>query len=218
MNSNLTDLRIKWSSARPYSPFVLDGELVYEDYLDSPHKLLFLMKESYVASDWWDIAGSPIETMQGGKVDTIWQNIHRWKFLINSFLSDGEVPAYPELEDLEGYSPASFPLSDIAYVNVSKELGESTSNAKFIQKRAIDDQEFLREQIDLLNPYVVICAGTFWCYHPIYNGNETISQVGERLYSHQGRTVIDFYHPGKPGGNRKTELYEKLGKVLVGTA
>ncbi|MBN1865205.1 MAG: hypothetical protein JW808_09920 [Victivallales bacterium] len=213
----LDALNDEWQSARDYSPFVRDGLLIEDDWARASPRILFLMKEAYRKAAWWEISGSPIGTVKRGKVGKIWQNILRWKFLLTKYFNDGELPPFPELQSIPEIANSEGRLTSIAYVNVSKELGDSSSNQKEIQNRAIKDREFLVRQIDLLDPDVVLCARTFWSYHPIYNGNNgnsTMTRVSDRVYSHGRRTVIDFYHPGKPAGNRDKELYAKLQRIL----
>ncbi len=177
------------------------------------------MKESYKNSNWWNIAGNPIGTIKNGKTAKLWQNILRWKYLINNYINEDTLLPFPELKEIPEISDNEGKLTEIAYVNISKELGESSSNQKNIQNIAIKDKDFLTKQIDLINPDIVLCANTFWSYHPIYNGNETIKQISESeiFYTHKNRIIINFSHPGLPAGNKDVKLYNKLLKGLKET-
>ena len=213
----INQLLDQWESERNYKPFVRDGILIKDDWDKATPKILFLMKESHKNSNWWDIADKPISTIKNGKTKKIWQNILRWKYLIKHHITLDILPTFPEMSDIPEIADNDGDLTEIAYVNVSKELGESSSKAKHIQNKAIEDQVFLTKQIDLINPDIVVCANTFWAYHPIYNGNETIDRVSELIHTHNNRIIIKFAHPGPPAGNKDIELYSKLLQGLTET-
>ncbi len=210
----LDQLNLEWKDSRSYSPFVCDGILIEDDWERASPKIMFLMKESYKNSDWWKISGSPIGSFQKGPIDKIWENILRWRYLLTSYFNDETIPEFPSIDTVISALPNKESLSDIAYLNVSKELGESTTNQKQLQDRAIQDSDYLTKQIDIIDPDVVLCARTFWCYHTIYEENKTIEKISENLYYHKDRLVIDFFHPGKPAGNKDRELYAKLSGIL----
>lgn len=210
----LEELYQKWEKQRNYIPFVRDGILLEDEWSNASPKIMFLMKESHKNTDWWQIAGSEIDISKNDKVRKIWENIVRWKFLLNSYFNDGVIPSFLEKEELFRKALPLKKLGDIAYVNVSKELGESSSNAKHLQNRAIEDREFLTQQIDIIDPEIILCANTFSCYHPIYNGNQTIEKVSDRIHKHKDRIIIEFYHPGPPAGNKDRALYQSFSDIL----
>lgn len=80
------------------------------------------------------------------------------------------------------------------------------------------DKDLLRKQIDILDPQIVICCGTFDCYDVIYDytyGTEEklINFKNCSCWRVDKRLVIDFYHPSYwVKGDRN--LYEILCHLL----
>ena len=201
----------QWQREMGYETFFRDGVLSPKDWNSSIVKVLFLLKESY---DGWDQCTSPID-IRTGTNKRFWWNIARWKFLIHHAFSTGTLPDYPTSEVLPEVVSGDYLLKDIAYVNVKKTLGKSKSNNAEIQRFAVKDRVFLAKQIEAINPDIILCGSTFWSYHPIYNGNNTIEKIDNRLYAHGKRKIIDFYHPGYyafKGG--EIGLYNMLKEVL----
>jgi hypothetical protein len=52
-------------------------------------------------------------------------------------------------------------VDSIAYVNVKKNAGgTSKSNNNEIAQYAVSDKEFLKRQLNLINPNIIFCGGT----------------------------------------------------------
>jgi hypothetical protein len=208
----MSDIFDRWQEKYGSEPLFRDGVLSQEDWDNAHPKILFLLKESY--GDWFEVNG-PIP-IKSGNNKQFFPNIALWKYLVSHYLNTKVLPPFPSsLELLPEFQNGDGCLKEIAYVNVKKKLGTSISNSKEIQHFALRDKELLAEQMDMLNPDVVICCGTFWSYHPIYDGNKTIVPISKRIYKHGSRMIIDFYHPGYyafRGG--QSGLYDKLKELL----
>lgn len=206
-----SDLFSRWQSHTGYDPFFRDGVLSNEAWSTATPKVLFLLKESY--GDWHGIEG-PIN-IYNGKNRKFWWNIVRWKYLINHLVNHNEIADFPKKEDLPEVSMKDGFLDDIAYVNVKKSIGTSKSNNNEIQNYARKDKAFLAEQIDAINPDIILCGSTFWSYHVVYDGNNTMQQVSDRVHVHGDRVVLDYYHPGyfsAKGG--ELGLYNMLASIV----
>ena len=207
----MNPLLSRWKLERGYDPFFADGVIDATAWRDAPLRVAFLLKESY--GDWFGIDG-PVN-IRSGKNSKFWWNICRWKFLINRIANGERDQAFPAAEDLPEVRFKGDRLDDIAYINIKKSIGTSQSHNKEIQSFAVRDQEFLREQIDGASPQVVLCGGTFWSYHVLYDKLESVSKLADKVYIHNNRLVIDFFHPGyfaAKGGERG--LYDQLFQIL----
>jgi len=209
-NLKLEGLFAEWKEARNYAGFFHDGVIGEDDWKNVSPRIVFVLKENH--SDGWRIDG-PID-IRGGTNRQFFPNLARWKYLIDTIARTAGVPDYPSDAELQEHQ-GGWHLRNAAYVNIKKPKGRSKSSATDIMSYAKTDRGYLRREIDIVDPHIVVCGRTFWPYHAIYDGNNSIRQVTDRLHMHGNRVVIDFYHPGWwecPGGQRG--LYGRLKTVL----
>jgi hypothetical protein len=217
IKQKLIALQKRWAKERPnychehkgeiYN-FVNDGILDYEAWFnqDLP-RIMFLMKETTRNSGWTEISGNPIDTLKYGdsrlqKPLPIWQNVMRWKYAIKEAAAGKLAKNFPALANLPE-ALNNWHMNDIAWVNIKKSAGETISNQADLRKHAINDRDFLREQIDLIKPSVILCGYTFFCYEEIYETDaynkkrkdDSCSLIGDGIILHKDRIIFDFYHP-----------------------
>lgn len=75
-------------------------------------------------------------------------------------------------------------LSRIAVVNIKKSSGAKSSDMKDIMSYAEWDKDFLKEQIELIKPTVIVCGGTYEMLRHIY------PELGEMEHSSNGATML----------------------------
>ena len=84
------------------------------------------------------------------------------------------------------------------------------------------DKTFLKEQIDLISPNVIICGGTFHAFrNAVYDNIEDKNQLHyawnttseSSAWTHNNRLVINFYHPSY--AFNKEDLFENLCSLLI---
>lgn len=75
-------------------------------------------------------------------------------------------------------------LSRMAVVNIKKSNGAKSSDMKDIMSYAEWDKAFLKEQIELINPTVIVCGGTYEMLRHIY------PELGEIEHSGNGAAVL----------------------------
>ena len=75
-------------------------------------------------------------------------------------------------------------LSRIAVVNIKKSSGAKSSDMKDIMSYAEWDKDFLKEQIELIKPTVIVCGGTYEMLRHIY------PELGEMERSSNGATML----------------------------
>ena len=210
INEQLEELFQEWQKSRNYSGFFKDGIMGEQNWKDKEIKIMFLLKENY--SDGWRI-NDKIDIRRGTN-KKFFPNLARWKYLVDNIKICKKVLNYPTDKELEDFQKG-WDMYDVAYVNVKKSIGKSTSDDKEIQKFAKEDKDFLTREIDIINPNIVICGKTFRSYRCIYNENEKIVKITDKIYKHKNRIIIDFYHPGWwqcKGGQEA--LYNKLKNIV----
>lgn len=187
----------------------LDNEDDYNVWLNSKSKILFLVKEAFNDYE------PQIPTEDKKKFHL---NMAKWKHLIEGFISNGTVPEYPTYEVLGGRNVG------IAIVEVKKFDDDShSSNPNDILYYAKRDSQLLQEQIELINPNIILCGGTFGVYEDGIYENEknkiaheyygVVENIDASIYNHRNRTILNFYHPSYT--KSAETLYDLLGELFI---
>ena len=146
---------------------IYDGVVDAEAYLASKPKVLWILKEPY---DDFDAQGMPAGggwTMfkDFGEGDTLAKSLNRNAALRNvsyaSYAIQNGIGSYAELPWItdrpEAYEKA---VRSIAYVNIGKMPGKTTTSDEHLSKLYRDWKDILFKQIDLYAPDVIIVCGT----------------------------------------------------------
>lgn len=196
------ELFARWIAARPDycqddSWFSRDGivraQLNFDSWEKQIPKILFLVKE-----DWSGF--SPVDDPFLVK-NSFGLNVARWRYLlIEYFRNYKNNPKCDILFPDKNRELILAELTDIAVVEIKKKAEEKTvSPYKLILQYAADDASFLREQIDLINPDIVLCGNTNEAYSDFIYGDDEWTKISEyenrSLFRHGNRLVIDFFHP-----------------------
>jgi len=207
LNDNLSDLFVKWKKDRPnYEKFTHDGPLKPNIWEKQKPKILFLLKEAYN-----DFEPHPLKAEEiKGK---LMLNIAKWRALIQSLYNQPEKEAI--LLENEEYKEI---IDDIAIVEVKKyDEGNTESADSVINTYAHNDRKFLKDELELINPHIVICGGTFESYKIVYDiqneNSKGFQSISHACWKHNNRLVIRFYHPSPRSAN---DLFEKLREIYVG--
>ncbi|MGZ0016906.1 hypothetical protein [Yeosuana sp. AK3] len=201
----LTVLNSKWKAERPqYKNFVSDGILNYSEYRKQNPKILFLLKESN--SGFINIAPFPEGYGPRGSSNMFWRYMRGYEHIIISALKEQPFNENKVLELKEKKN------INTAYVNVKKQCDNNpTSNSMEIELFAQNDKELLTEQIELINPDVIYCAGTFSSYKILYN---EVNKLSMGIYQTKERIVIDYYHLAHRKGYKTfKELYNIINAI-----
>ena len=146
---------------------IYDGVVDAEAYLASKPKVMWILKEPY---EDFDAEGMPVGggwTMfkDFGEGDTLAKAVNRNAALRNvtyaSYAILNSIGSYAELpwitDKPEVYEKA---IRSIAYVNIGKMPGDTTTSDAHLAKLYQDWKDILFEQIDLYDPDVIIVCGT----------------------------------------------------------
>ena len=154
---DLESLEKEWMESRDYALFCKDGILLEEEWDKSRTKILFLLKETFI--HFFVIRGRA----QGphGNSKTFWRRMQMWTYLTDKIYNNEDYTFQDALKIKDKEN------SKIAYVNIKKNVtlmgqkGRTSSDYNDIAKYARQDSHFLRRQIELINPDVIICCGTY---------------------------------------------------------
>ncbi|MBQ3048774.1 MAG: hypothetical protein IJC94_02345, partial [Oscillospiraceae bacterium] len=152
----------EWRKNR--SCFVTDGIVDEQEYLNSPRKILFLLKEVNGGEKW-----NLCEFLKDGAKSQTWNNVARWTKGI--FEIEREIP-WSEFDSGEEQNERirKEMLAKICVVNIKKAPGGNTSIKDEIDNAAEQDADFLKRQINIYNPEIIVCGGTGTVYsHKLAN-------------------------------------------------
>lgn len=130
--------------------FVQDGVVDSESYLNSPRKLLYVLKEAN------DFDGDLRCLVRNGGKPATWNNITRWTRCVH------ELPNTLEWSELEKVTPKQRvkALRSIAFMNVKKHAGGAQAKQGDLRDVIERDQGFIRKQIQIYDADYVVCCGT----------------------------------------------------------
>ncbi len=195
MNINEHELLLESWAARPHHSkkgFVKDGIIDPARWNTTSIKVLFLLKEAYPdephkATD-WDLRILLKENWKKPK-GVLFRRAACWAYAAKHF-SDPIQPQLPA--DDNAWSEAGECLLSAAIVNVKKSCGKNSSDLEDIKMHAQVDGEFLKRQIELIMPNIVICGYTWFAVQHLWPGAEVLYH---RSYQADKKVFIDFWHP-----------------------
>lgn len=199
------DLFTRWQAVQGYKSFAQDG-LINPDVWDkTPIKILYVLKEVNHPIGNFDLR---VFLQSGGNWKT-WNNVARWT---QAILDGGDYPRHVSKEDRIRL------LAHVCAMNLKKVGGDSKAEENTIRKFTNCDRSFIREQILLYKPDVIICCGgsknmiSELLREFVFNDCEEIqNSINEYLYyTHfQNRDkktlVVSFHHPQKRASHLEYE-------------
>ena len=194
-----------------------DGIVNEAAYEKARTKVLFLLKEVNGDGDW-----DYLDFVRKGARAQTWDNITRWTHGIEQL---PEQIAWREVEHIKE-EDRKLHLPKIAVVNVKKTSGTGSADNEAVRQYARENRERLMAQIRLCAPELVICCGTGEIYRQeifaLGNGLpfDGSKKYGLRYLQHEGRLVIDYFHPNSRISKRLLYfgLLDGLGELLTARA
>ena len=132
-----------------YKEFVPDGLANVNSYVFARPKITVILKEVN-AKNSFDLMNFLRKGAEGGKT---WNNISRW---VANILYDKD---YHEV-DYIGEKEIKKYLAPISVINLKKTPGGGTAHNSEIAKFAKSDKEFIKKQVKIYDPDIIICGGT----------------------------------------------------------
>lgn len=201
----LDQLFSKWIAARrKYKGFKKDG-IVNEENFKEP-RILFICKEpndpSLSEGDyrvWWNSEMTHAFSRRLGEwAHGILNNFPKW----NSYTDEDSHQA----------------LKSIAFMNVKKTGGARSTNYTEIKQYIKRDYVFIREEIDIINPSIVICSlGLSEITRMVFPEITDWIDTGYEIPYSKGsnRIIVDFYHPSiLAPGVMSYIILEKVFKIM----
>lgn len=214
----------RWKEERGYPAFISDGIFDEKEWNQQNCKILFVLKEA----NWENGNCDLCEFLLSEKSPTYWRtwnNVVRWTMAL---LAPGEYP-----RNISN-SEKSYWLRKVSFINLKKVGGDAVAENETIKEYAEKDRYYLREQIELYRPDIMICCGRGVgknadilhdiVFHPsqISSWQEPITEKKYNYFyvkiNEKQIPVLSFYHPQMRGGHEKFQRhYEEMieiGKIL----
>ena len=187
--------------------FIHDGIVDMARWDKSKIKLMFLLKEAYSTKNKkaeWDLRPYIRNEWQTAR-GNLYKNAMYWSYAVQH-LSDKHAPCFPEEDRID---EAIENMLSSAFVNVKKSSGKKTSDKEIINLYAQQDGIYLKQQIELIQPQIIVCGNTWDSIHHIWS---SAKEVYDFVWYDSSIVFIDFWHPA----NRfpKQLNYQALTNVL----
>ncbi len=179
-------------------PFNKDGIVNPEVWYKRSTRILFLLKEAYHDPNppKYDLAKKLHDNEPWSKM---WQRVAVWTHgILNTTVK--KIADYDEVckWDSKDFQKE---LQNIAVVNIKKSNGKKESIEADLLDYANKDGDLLLEQIELINPTVIVCGYTFRFLNEICNKNPSkydykLGKYSPNSFCMYGNTVVlDYFHP-----------------------
>jgi len=192
---------------------LFDGVVNEELFLKGKPKILWILKEP------WEY---PENGESGGGWDLVKDLLHEgWHSNKGSYAIMAYI-SYSILNDFKKYSNISYVSEDpnvgnsmkyISYINVKKFPGSTSSNMNEISQYYLEFKDILIQQIDLINPDIVIGGNTLHLFFDdlkLKADNFNKETWSAWWYKNNNRFYIHSYHP-----NQRTITNEKYVDDMV---
>lgn len=101
-----------------------------------------------------------------------------------------------------------------AWVNLKKANGVAYSDHDDLCSVVKRDAEFLRRQIALLDPRIIMCGYTFGIVRGVlFPDARKIDGTDFSYFTTEGRLVLDYYHPGRKSLESYAPLIAELKRI-----
>jgi hypothetical protein len=181
--------------------YVRDGILNVEAYLSAPVKILYILKDvNSRGNDLSDMRKDLVKLNEKDKnrIDDGWGAT--WRPIAYATYGIFENMNFQEIRDnigdINGNADEILKhIPKIAHLNVKKIAGVETANDTEIQNFYNQYKDLLHEQIELINPDVLIFCGTFNYFDAFYFAEK--EEVVEKIYKYKDKLLIDTRHPNR---------------------
>jgi hypothetical protein len=176
--------------------FIRDGIIDPNKWAAASRKVLLILKEAYDepgVTEGFDLRTVIREKWEGPKYNIRWKAAY-WCLGAHSTVGFPELPS-----DDAGYSAASEALLSSAVTNVKKSNGRTESSDEEIKDYGQRDGTFLKGQVELINPRIVICGSTWPAIKHLW---PQAVKVFDLVWKADDRLIVDFWHPANQFPNK----------------
>ena len=197
--------------------FIFDGATDPELWLNGKERILCFLKEAH-GGGIWNHADAIRDC--GGLLRVGWPanqathyRILEWLYAITSSL--GEKPLDVESDRSSGYPEGKAIMLRSSWINIKKAKGISSSSAHNLRGVVEKDLLFLKRQLELLSPRLILCCGTFSLMCDLlFPSHEKIPGT-TCSYKSGDLVVIDYRHPARASRESYIPLIEETKRIKM---
>lgn len=201
-----------------YTNYIYDGCSDYDKYEETPLKILYIAKEAYITEDDPRTLENPYIKDEDGKLTWYCTDQHK---------EQGTVVGYTRMTSLctqileNAVGEGDFTINNIAMMDLKKSKdpndpnepktgNPATGNIKRIKRFVEEDRDLIIREIELINPDLIICGGTYACMEDLFSdktevlfdsfGRKSLRKIvstelvsGDKIIP---VTILDMYHFG----------------------
>ncbi|GEM_PF-1795721 len=206
-------LRMEWHQSYGCNQvdFIYDGPTDSRLWFNSKYRILCLLKEAHGGGTWdhAEAIHTDLGLLRVG--GTANQATHyrmvEWLYAIERTLNGQSVDI--EEERRTDYPECRAVMLRSAWINIKKANGVSHSDANDLSIVVRRDHIFLKKQIDMLNPQIILCCATFEIARDPLFSNCARIQGTKFSYRSEGRVIVNYRHPARASRETYMPLMEE---------
>lgn len=184
--TNLENFRLKVQPTIE-TQYVNDGIIDVEKYLEAPVKILWILKEVHSTDDSISDMREAIATLrEGNGIAPGWGKT--FKPIVYSIYGVFNNMNWADIPDVNGNPGVLECIKSTAYINVKKYAGGAQALDREITGFYDKYSDLLNEQIDIINPDVIIFGGTMK-----YFNSDFFLKYGEETFKDESLSYIQQY-------------------------
>lgn len=195
---------------------ITDGVCDFEGYLKSDPKIMWILKEpngQYPNGELEEGGWSIVADAFGNDIEGVAKQ-QTWQVIIYVMYGYLNGLMYDDMDYVRDNIEMAKVLQSIAYLNVSKVPGYSTSNYNNIEQCYAQWKPILDRQIETYNPDIIIFGNTFAHFENDFK-EKGLKQIGNvpgwiNVYRVGNRILLDAYHPSRKGKDYVDTLIKTL--------
>lgn len=202
---------------------ITDGIIDIDRYLKAQYKILWILKEPYddfnekgepIGGGWGlDQAINPKQTIYefGREKQTFKPMIYASWGILNNFC------LWSDMEDVEDNPTMLNALKSIAYINIKKLPGGTSSQYSKIEVAYIKNKNILLKQIEYYNPDIIIGGSTLYnFFQDLGFSKSEMTEYGSLNYIvRKGKIFIDAYHPAQRVGRTGVSKEQYCNDIIM---
>ena len=176
--------------------FVRDGIVDVAKYLKAPIKILWILKEANSPKNDLPDMRPNLASLIGeipNIIDPKWAKT--WRPIVRCVYGIFENKGFEYIKTMDDEVEIVEYMKKVAHINVKKYAGGSKAQETEMKNFYKKYKDFLHEQIEIINPDVLIFGGTFHYFDEDYFAGKNQIKTWRPIFQWKNKLLIDTFHP-----------------------